>query len=229
MEEKKRIRFVPSGLKVREATATEGAEESRVVEGCAIVFNRETCLYDGAWGKESEIILPSCVTPDFLREQDIKLNLLHERGASLARWKKGEGSLKIEVREDGVYFECELPKCDLGDRALALIKNGTYTGCSFEFYAKDYKITNRAKQGEPEDLLITHEAFERVTALTIAMDPAYEDTSVAVREDWERLTKNEKRLEQEQNDEREGRHVMNNRDADRAREREIAIIEAMQP
>ena len=61
------------------------------------------------------------------------------------------------------------------------------------------------------------------------MDPAYEDTSVAVREDWERLTKNEKRLEQEQNDEREGRHVMDNRDADRAREREIAIIEAMQP
>jgi hypothetical protein len=224
MEEKKRVRFVPSGLKVREATATEGAEESRVVEGCAIVFNRETCLYDGAWGKESEIILPSCVTPDFLREQDIKLNLLHERGASLARWKKGEGSLKIEVREDGVYFECELPKCDLGDRALALIKNGTYTGCSFEFYAKDYKITNRSKQGEPEDLLITHEAFERITALTIAMDPAYEDTSVAVREDWEGLSKNEERLKQEEDDAREARHVL----GERVREigRECAILEA---
>ena len=57
------------------------------------------------------------------------------------------------------------------------------------------------------------------------MDPAYGDTSVNAREDWERLTRNEKRLEQEEKDEREGRHVMDNRDADRERERIIAIIE----
>lgn len=224
MEEKKRIRFVPSGLKVREVDAEGHEGESRVVEGCAIVFNRETCLYAGTYGKECEVIKPSCVTPDFLREQDIKLNLLHERGASLARWKKGEGSLKIDVREDGVYFECELPKCDLGDRALALIQNGTYTGCSFEFYAKDYTIENRAKKGEPEDLLITHTAFERVTALTIAMDPAYEETSVAVREDWEKLTPNEERLKEEQDAERESRHILGERI--REIERKVAILTA---
>ena len=222
MDEKKRIRFVPSGLKVREAT--EGAEESRTIEGCAIVFNREACLYDGKYGKESEIIMPSCVTVDFLREQDIKLNLLHQRDTSLARWNKGEGSLKISVREDGVYFECELPKCDIGDRALALIKNGTYTGCSFEFYAKEYTVDNRSVDGGKEDYLITHTAFERITALTIAMDPAYEDTSVAVREDWEGLSKNEERLKQEEDDAREARHVL----GERVREigRECAILEA---
>ena len=221
MEEKKREHFVPSSLKVREAN--EDGTKSRVIEGRAIVFNSETCIYSGSWGRECETIMPSCATEEFLREQDIKLNLLHSRDASLARWKQGEGALKISVREDGVYFECELPDCDLGNRALALIENGTYTGCSFEFYAKDYTIENRAKAGEPEDVLITHKAFERITALTIAMDPAYKDTNVDVREDWEKLTPNEERLKEEEDEAREARHLL----GERIREigRKVAIIE----
>lgn len=222
MEKKKRVRFVPDGLSVREANEGEG--ESRVIEGRAIVFDRETVLYDSASYKQCEVIKSSCITEEFLREQDIKLNLLHNRDSSIARNNKGEGTLKLELRADGLYFSAEMPKCDLGDRALELVRNRTYTGCSFEFYPKDYEVTNRSANGK-EDYLITHTAFERVTALTIAMDPAYEDTSVNAREDWERLTKNEQRLEQEQKDEREGRHVMDNRDADRERERIIAIIE----
>ena len=75
MEEKKRVRFVPDGLSVREANEGEG--ESRVIEGRAIVFDRETVLYDSASYKQCEMIKPSCITEEFLREQDIKLNLLH--------------------------------------------------------------------------------------------------------------------------------------------------------
>lgn len=61
------------------------------------------------------------------------------------------------------------------------MKNGTYTGCSFEFYSKDYEIEERTKG----DYLVTHKAFEKLTALTIAMDPAYEQTSVNAREEYE--------------------------------------------
>jgi HK97 family phage prohead protease len=144
------------------------------------VFNKETVLYEGSNYRESEIILPSCVTMKFLEEQDIKMNLLHDRHSSIARSKMGEGSLNLELREDGLYFSFEAPECDLGNRALALVKNGTYTGCSFEFYSKDYEIEERTKG----DYLVTHKAFEKLTALTIAMDPAYEQTSVNAREEY---------------------------------------------
>ena len=175
----KRIVYTASGLKVREAQGEEG-KESRTIEGCAIVFNKETVLYEGNNYRESEVILPSCVTMEFLKEQDIKMNLLHDRHSSIARSRKGEGSLNLELREDGLYFSFEAPECDLGDRALALVKNGTYTGCSFEFYSKDYEITER----EGNDYLITHKEFKSLTALTIAMDPAYEQTSVNAREEY---------------------------------------------
>lgn len=175
---KKRIVFIPTGLHVREAQDPQ-EEESRVIEGCAIVFNRETILWEDGDYRECEVIAPSCITPEFLREQDIKMNLLHERGTSLARYRNGEGSLMLDLREDGLYFSFEAPRCDLGDRVLALVKNGTYTGCSFEFWPQDYEIEERADGS----LLITHKAFRSVTALTIAMDPAYGDTTVSAREE----------------------------------------------
>lgn len=176
----KRLAFTPSGLHVREAG--EEGKESRTIEGCAIVFDKETVLHESSGYKESEIIARSCITEEFLREQDIKLNLLHDRHSSIARSKKGEGSLNLELREDGLYFSFEAPECDLGDRALALVKNGTYTGCSFEFYSDDYEVEERTKG----DYLVTHKSFRSLTALTIAMDPAYEQTSVNAREEYQK-------------------------------------------
>lgn len=176
----KRIAFTATGLYIREAG--DGNEESRIIEGCAIVFNKETAIYDSPEYREIEKIAPSCITPDFLSVQDIKLNLLHEREYSLARSKQGKGTLAMEIREDGLYFSVEAPKCDLGDRALALVANGTYTGCSFEFCPGDYTVEER----NGTDYVVTHTRFERLSALTIAMDPAYEDTSVNLREEWQK-------------------------------------------
>lgn len=175
---KERMRFQPNALEVREK---EG-EESRVITGKAIVFNEETVMWDGKYERIREKISPSCITKEFLAQQDIKLNLLHERSSSIARNNKGVGTLKLDLREDGLYFEAEMPKCDLGDRALELVRNKTYTGCSFEFYPKDYTEEVTTLPDGREDILYTHTSFKAVTALTIAMDPAYSTTSVSERE-----------------------------------------------
>ena len=78
-------------------------------------------------------------------------------------------------------FELEAPKCDLGDRALELVRSGVYSGCSFEFYPKDYEYQKKEENGKTV-YEITHKAFESLTALTIAMDPAYKETTVDCRE-----------------------------------------------
>lgn len=176
----KRIAFSLAGLHVREAK--DENEESRIIEGCAIVFNKETVLYDSRDYREIEVISPESITKAFLALQDIKLNLLHEREYTLVRSKQGEGALNMEIREEGLYFWFEAPKCDLGDRALALVANGTYTGCSFEFWPGDYTVEER----NGNEYVITHTRFERLSALTIAMDPAYEETSVNLREEWQK-------------------------------------------
>ena len=182
MDAKKReIRTVDCQLAIREAQ--EGQEgESRTITGTAIVFNSESEVLDD-WGERfREVILPEAVTMEFLNTQDIKMNLLHERELTIARCNKGQGSMRLWVDEKGVNFEFEAPNCDLGDRCLELVRRGDYSGCSFEFYPKDFEVKRTMNADDKEDVLIIHKNFEFISALTIGMDPAYKQTSVNVRE-----------------------------------------------
>ena len=178
--EKKKIKlqerevFTAGAVSLREAQDSNG-----IIEGVAIVTNKETVLYECADFREVEVIDPSCLNPEFIRQQDIKLNLLHNRDESIARTPQ---SLRVFTREDGLHFEADVPDCDLGQRAKALIANGTYTGCSFEFRAKDYEVNERIGSDGKAEYVIRHKAFEKISALTIAMDPAYSQTSVNARE-----------------------------------------------
>ena len=181
MDAKQEIRTLECKLSVREA-APDAEGESRVITGTAIVFNAESEVLDD-WGtKFREVIRPEACSMEFLNSQDIKLNLLHERSMAIARANRGEGSLRLNVDEKGVHFEFEAPKCDIGDRALALIRSGVYSGCSFEFYPEEYDVEER--EGGKE-VKIIHKKFRALTALTIGMDPAYKQTSVNARELWE--------------------------------------------
>ena len=184
MNEKREIRTVECKLAIREAAPNEKGE-SRTITGTAIVFNRESQELDD-WGEKfKEIILPEAVTMAFLNTQDVKLNLLHDRKMTIARCNKGEtgSSLRLSVDQNGVNFEFDAPRCDLGDRALELVRTGVYSGCSFEFKPKDYE-----KRVEGDSVTIIHRSFEYLNALTLGMDPAYRQTSVNVREVKEEMT-----------------------------------------
>ena len=177
MDAKKReIRTVDCQLSIREAE--EGQEsQSRTITGTAIVFDAESEVLDD-WGERfREVIKPEACTMEFLNTQDIKMNLLHERELTIARCNKGKGSMRLWVDEKGVNFEFEAPKCDIGERCLEMVKRGDYSGCSFEFYPKDYDVIR-----EGDDVKVIHKSFEFISALTIGMDPAYKQTSVNARE-----------------------------------------------
>ena len=174
--EKREIRTMDCHLAVREAEQGGGV---RTIYGTAIVFDRESVVLDD-WGEKfREIIRPEACTMEWLNTQDVKLNLLHERGNTIARCDKGAlgSSLRLSVDDEGVHFEADVPDCDLGQRAEALVRAGVYSGCSFEFVPKDYEVIR-----EGDDVTIVHHSFELLSALTIGMDPAYRQTSVNVRE-----------------------------------------------
>ena len=177
--------FTPETMHVRERVREDGTKEpSRTIYGRAIVFNK-VFEYEDFWGdKYRETIKPSACTKEFLESQDIKLNLLHKREMSIARSNCGVGNLSYSVSDEGVDFEFEAPNCDLGDRALEMVRSGVYTGCSFEFYPKDYECKKKEEEGKTV-YEINHTGFEKLTAFTIAMDPAYKETTVDCRERYE--------------------------------------------
>lgn len=210
-EKKQEIRTVECELSIREA-GENASGESRTITGTAIVFNRESQVLDD-WGEKfREIILPEACTMSFLNTQDVKLNLLHDRKMTIARCNKGaaNASLRLSVDGNGVNFEFDAPRCDLGDRALELIRNGVYSGCSFEFRPKDYE-----KKVEGDNVTIIHRSFEYLNAITLGMDPAYQQTSVNVRE----LTGKEPEETDEQKREREQREQNEKREAEERAQR----------
>lgn len=181
MDAKREIRTIDCQLAVREAEGGQ-AGEPRTITGRAIVFNAESEVLDD-WGERfREVILPEAVTMEFLNTQDVKMNMLHERELTVARCNKGVGSLRMAVDEQGVTFEFEAPKCDIGDRCLEMVRRGDYSGCSFEFYPKDYEVERTKGADGKDEVVIRHKSFEYLGALTIGMDPAYRQTSVNARE-----------------------------------------------
>ena len=178
MDAKNEIRTLEGFLAVREQAEGQTGE-SRTIVGRAIVFNSESEVLDDLGMRFREVILPEAATMDFLMTQDIKMNMLHDRKQTVARWNKGQGSLRLSVDSEGVSFEFEAPKCDLGDRCLEMVRRGDYSGCSFEFWPEDYDVEER-EGGKV--MKITHKKFRALTSLTIAMDPSYKQTSVNARE-----------------------------------------------
>ena len=211
---KREIRTIECQLAIREA-AQDAQGESRTISGTAIVFNKESVVLDD-WGEKfREVILPEAVTMAFLNSQDIKMNLLHERELSIARANKGNGGLRLSVDGLGVHFEFEAPRCDLGDRALELIRTGVYSGCSFEFYPQDYDVEERG-----DEVIIKHRKFAALTALTIGMDPAYRQTTVNARELAHREDKPEDEKPEDEKPEDEKPEDVNDDDLQVQKERE---------
>lgn len=220
---KNEIRTLEGFLAVREQAEGQTGE-SRTIYGRAIVFNSESELLDDFGMTFREVIDPSAVTMDFLKTQDIKLNMLHDRNQTVARWNKGKGSLRLNLTREGLDFEFDAPKCDIGDRCLEMVRRGDYSGCSFEFYPKDYDVVERG-EGK-KDVLVKHRSFAKLSALTIGLDPAYRATSVNARELYEQTPGGiaEKKAEEEarQREEQEKQEAMK-----REMQRRLAQLQRM--
>lgn len=72
-----------------------------------------------------------------LDNSDIFARMNHSDDYILARSKKGEGSLALELRDDGVYYMFEAPNTEKGNELLEHIKRGEITASSFAFRVAD--------------------------------------------------------------------------------------------
>lgn len=172
--------------------ALEGEKESRTIEGYAIVFGVESRILADYWDNYREIIEPGAITEDRLKEMDIKMTMYHNREKILARSVNGEGTLKLSVDEVGVHYEFEAPKTVDGDTALELVKRGDLSGSSFMFWTDEKSGVSYEKRSDGI-MLRRVKTIGMIYDMTIAADPAYEETTVAAREAYSQFEKKEEK------------------------------------
>ncbi len=235
----KQTRFIPietCGLQLREPQ--EGQTESREIEGRPIVFGVRSVNLT-PWSstrKVYEVLEPGCISRELLQKSDVVLNLNHNSDVVnvLGRYRNNpeRDTLKLEMRGDGIDCRCELPRTNNASDTLELIKRGDITGMSFAF-SDDYEDTEKGvsyeRTNDVEDgkeVWLRH--VKRINGLfdvSIVTHPAYEQTSVATREQSEAIDKAiEAQLKREVD---EGKHETDEERAAREKaEREQAEREA---
>lgn len=160
----------------------EGEVQSRTIEGYAIIFDVESRILGDIDGLPyyREIIETGAITEERMKEMDIKMTMFHNREKILARSRNGEGTLKLTVDDVGVKYSFEAPNTVDGDTAIELVKRGDLSGSSFIFWVGMNDLTReRGKDG-----IYIHRVknIRSIDDMTIAADPAYEQTTVAARE-----------------------------------------------
>ena len=198
----KQIRFIPAetcGLQLREPQ--EGQQENRTIEGRPIVFGVRSVNLT-PWSstrKVYEVLEPGCISRELLQKSDVVLNLNHSNMVPdvLGRYRNTDrDTLSLELRGDGIDCRCELPNTSNANDTLELIKRGDINGMSFAFEddyedtenGVSYERTNDVEDGK--EVWLRH--VKKITGLydvSIVTHPAYEQTTVGMREASEAIDK----------------------------------------
>lgn len=104
--------------------------ESREIKGVAVVFNK----WSRDLGGFKERIMPGAITQDLINRSDIIANCEHDStNYMMARSRNGHGTLKLELKDDGLHFSFEAPTTPKGEEILYHVRSGNVDECSFAF------------------------------------------------------------------------------------------------
>lgn len=196
MKQQRQINLQLSGLHIREA---EGEQESRTIEGYAVVFGQRSVnlVPWSSYREVYEIMEPGSITQDLINRSDIVLTAFHDNSKIMGRSVNGKGTLRCGVDTKGMWVLCDLAKTRDADDMLELIRRGDITGMSFCYTADEDDSENgvsyereQEKTQDGKEVWLRH--VKRCTGLydvTIAGHPAYQGTSVENREAGEAIEK----------------------------------------
>lgn len=150
--------------------------EGRTVSGYAVRFDEESQNL-GFY----ETIARGAITEEILNNSDVFARMDHRDDVVLARSRYREGSLTLELREDGVFYTFEAPNTIWGDELLEHIKRGEISTSSFAFSLPDTKECQRWYKDENNRLCRTIYQIAALYDISPVFEPAYLTTSCSVR------------------------------------------------
>lgn len=153
-------------------------EESRTIQGYALKFDSES-QYMGFYEK----IDRSAVDEELIKSSDIFALLNHDSDKVLARNRYGQdsASLKLELREDGLYYEFEAPHTQYGDELIEHLKRGEIFASSFAFSLPVDSTGDVRTRDENGVLHRTITKIEKLYDVSPVFEPAYLATSCTKR------------------------------------------------
>ena len=163
----KELRFVRSDITI------EFSE--RIVSGYAIRFMEESVDLGGF----IERIHPEAISIDQIRNSDIFALFNHADGMVLGR--TGAGTLKLDLREDGLYYEINVPNTVAGNELLEHIKRGEMYGTSFAFSLPSDGTGEVWSKGEDGNIYRDITNIEFIWEISPVFEPAYPTTTVSAR------------------------------------------------
>ena len=178
------VRVIESSLEIR-ALSTGEAGDSRTVRGYAAKFGTESQMLRGGDGRYQFRETIQAGAFDGASMADVRALFNHDSNRVLARSRDGEGTLKLGVDEIGLWYEFDAPNNTTGNDLLESVRRGDIDQSSFAF--------SIAEGGESwEESGINSDRAPRIYKRTITKiaslydvspvtEPAYADTSVAVR------------------------------------------------
>lgn len=136
--------------------------EGRKVEGVAVVFDREADL---GWFTE-EIDHRAF---DNTALNDVVLNFNHNDSLLLAGTRNG--SLTLEVREDGLYQSADIIDTTQGEDVLKLVRSGLISKMSFAFEIADGGERWENRNGKEHRVITDIKRLYDVSLVTFAAYP----------------------------------------------------------
>lgn len=114
-------------------------DNERTIEGFIPYDTKSERMYLGyTTDAEKEVITRTAFNKPLGDKSQVFLNYNHD--SSLILGSTRSGTLRLENRDDGLHFKCDLPDTDIGNRAYQTIKRGDVSTLSFEFYPRDFEI-----------------------------------------------------------------------------------------
>lgn len=161
----------------------DNAESGTVhIHGCAVVFGQTTRI-NGYWESFDEVIDRHAL--DNADMTDVALFWNHDMTMiPFARTRNGNGTLSLEIRDDGLWFDADLDVDGNSTAAAAVsaLRRKDVDKMSFAFRIRKQEWSNLdAEEGDVplrtiKDISVLHE-------ISIVTYPAYDGTSVDARSD----------------------------------------------
>lgn len=165
-------------MEIRLYGSASSQADSRTVEGYALKFNQES--QDLGF---FETLAPGCITEDTIKRSDIYAKLNHRDDVILARSRYGEGSLELELREDGLYYRFEAPSTVYGDELLEHLRRGEITSSSFAFSIPQDGESEKWTRDLDNTLHRRILKIDRLYDVSPVFEPAYLSTTCSKRGD----------------------------------------------
>ena len=152
---------------------TRSAEDGQElwVEGYAVVFNRETVLFEMDGNEYKEEISPDAFADT--RMDDVIFNYNHQ-GKVMARTRNH--TLTLSVDDKGLFIRARLDGTQEGRELYEEIQGGYVDRMSFKFTVAEESYDREARKW-------TIRRVKRLYDVSAVSIPAYDDTSISARRD----------------------------------------------